>query len=129
MIHRSANASHYNKEALTYDLFNEKNSVELNTTVEKILKKYRIKIGNKNYVGRGFGANTLSQFTTFFRQIVDRHADTFMIDPATDNPKAKHVYLKAGFKHIGNFIMTGVVSGAGKPHHLLIKKFPRNTNL
>ncbi len=39
------------------------------------------------------------------------------------NIKAKHVYMKAGFKHVCDFIMDGDVSGAGKVHYLLIRKF------
>lgn len=31
--------------------------------------------------------------------------------------------MKAGFEHIADFMMAGTVSGAGKPHHLLIKRF------
>lgn len=80
-------------------------------------------IGDKNYFGKGLGAVTLSQFVDFFRESVDTHAKLFMIDPAADNPRAKHVYMKAGFEHVGDFTMAGPVSGAGKPHHLLIKKF------
>lgn len=80
-------------------------------------------IGNKDYFGKGFGADTLSQFVDFFRGEIDRKADLFMIDPASDNPRAMHVYMKAGFKYVGDFTMTGPVSGAGKAHHLLIKKF------
>lgn len=85
-------------------------------------------IGNKNYFGVGYGASTLSQFIDFFRLEVDRNADTFLIDPETNNPRAKHVYLKAGFEYIADFVMTGQVSGAGKPHHLLIKKFSKSSS-
>lgn len=79
-------------------------------------------IGDVNYFGKGYGAKTLSEFVDFFRNEVDPKADTFLIDPATDNPRAKHVYMKAGFKHIDDFIMSGDVSGKGKPHHLLVKR-------
>lgn len=80
-------------------------------------------IGDKNYFGKGLGATTLSQFLDYFRSQIDPKADTFLIDPATNNPRAKHVYMKAGFEHIADFMMTGTVSGAGKPHHLLVKRF------
>lgn len=80
-------------------------------------------IGDINYFGKGYGASTLAQFVDFFRVGVDQKADTFLIDPAADNPKAKHVYLKAGFEYIGDFVMSGDVSGTGKLHHLLIKRF------
>ena len=34
--------------------------------------------------------------------------------------------MKAGFEHVADFVMSGDVSGAGKLHHLLIKKFAPN---
>ncbi|MES2215575.1 MAG: GNAT family N-acetyltransferase [Pseudomonadota bacterium] len=80
-------------------------------------------IGDKDFFGKGYGARTLSEFIDFFRRECDASADTFIIDPASDNPKAKHVYMKAGFKHACDFVMEGDVSGAGKMHHLLIKRF------
>ena len=80
-------------------------------------------IGNTEYLGKGYGAKTLIEFVDFFRNKFDNKADTFIIDPASDNPRAKRVYEKAGFKHISDFVMSGNVSGSGKSHHLLIKKF------
>ena len=83
-------------------------------------------IGDKAYFGKGYGARTLAEFIDFFIKEVDPKADTFLIDPASDNPRAKHVYMKAGFEHIADFVMSGDASGAGKPHHLLIKRFGPN---
>lgn len=80
-------------------------------------------IGNKNYFGKGYGAKTLLEFLNFFRREVDVSADTFIIDPAIDNARAKHVYMKAGFEYIADFVMGGDYSGAGQAHHLLIKRF------
>jgi len=80
-------------------------------------------IGNPKFFGKGYGSQTLSDFIDFFREFFDAKADTFIIDPASDNPKAKHVYMKAGFKHVCDFIMEGDVSGAGKVHHLLLRNF------
>jgi RimJ/RimL family protein N-acetyltransferase len=80
-------------------------------------------IGDKTYFGKGYGSRTLAEFMDFFIKYVDPKADTFLIDPASDNPRAKHVYMKAGFMHIADFIMSGDVSGARMPHHLLIKRF------
>ena len=80
-------------------------------------------IGNSKFFGKGYGYQTLSDFIDYFREFFDPKADAFIIDPASDNPKAKHVYMKAGFKHMCDFMMEGDVSGAGKLHHLLIKKF------
>lgn len=79
-------------------------------------------IGDKNYLGKGLGAKTLTEFTDFLKREVDNKVDVFMIDPEESNSRAKHVYEKAGFKHIGDFIMTGDLSGSGKMHHLLVKK-------
>ncbi|MCH9632500.1 MAG: hypothetical protein S4CHLAM6_08360 [Chlamydiae bacterium] len=79
-------------------------------------------IGNIRYFGKGYGAQTLVEFIEFFRNEFDEKADTFFIDPMIDNPRAKRVYEKAGFKHIADFIMGGDCSGLKKPHHLLIKK-------
>jgi len=59
-------------------------------------------IGDPNYVGKGLGATTLEAFTEYFsQQIPNIHA--FMIDPADDNPRAKHVYEKAGFVTVEEF--------------------------
>ncbi|KTD08469.1 GNAT family N-acetyltransferase [Legionella jamestowniensis] len=80
-------------------------------------------IGNTSYLGKGYGAKTLIEFINFFIKEIDPQADTFLIDPASDNPRAKHVYMKAGFEYVADFVMSGDVSGAGKPHHLLIKRF------
>lgn len=41
--HFSAKPSHYNKEAVHYDTFNEKNSIRINQFLEKIFRKHRIK--------------------------------------------------------------------------------------
>jgi len=41
--HQSAKPSHYNKEASTYDAFNEKNSATINQFIEKVFKKYHVK--------------------------------------------------------------------------------------
>ena len=79
-------------------------------------------IGDKHYFGKGYGAKTLSEFLDFFRREFDGSADTFIIDPASDNPRASHVYMKAGFEYIADFVMGGDCSGSGKLHHLLIKK-------
>lgn len=80
-------------------------------------------IGSTEHIGKGYGDKTLIEFINFFRNEFDNKADTFLIDPASDNPRAKHVYEKAGFTHIANFIMGGNCSGSGKLHCLLVKKF------
>ena len=60
-------------------------------------------IGNKAFLGKGLAALTLQSFTEFFQKHIDIKADTFFIDPDENNPKAKHVYEKAGFELVGEF--------------------------
>ncbi len=60
-------------------------------------------IGNSKYLGKGLAAPTLEAFTSFFVRDVNPRVDTFFIDPDADNPRAKHVYAKAGFKDVGEF--------------------------
>lgn len=43
VAHKSAKPSHYNKESLNYDAFNEKKSAATNLLVEKILKEHKVK--------------------------------------------------------------------------------------
>ncbi len=60
-------------------------------------------IGNKKYLGHGLGGPTLEAFTQFVQENVDRSIDTFFIDPADSNPRARHVYEKGGFKTVATF--------------------------
>lgn len=61
-------------------------------------------IGNKTFLGKGLAAPALMVFTEFYQEKIDPKADTFFIDPAENNPRAKHVYEKAGFKPIGKAV-------------------------
>lgn len=81
-------------------------------------------IGHPDFFGKGLGAITLSAFVTFFLKSVDTRADTFFIDPSIQNTRAKHVYEKAGFQHIDDYMMGGQVSHAGIVHHFMVKKYP-----
>ncbi len=78
-------------------------------------------IGNKTYLGKGLASHTLETFTKFFQENIASNADTFFIDPDENNPRAKHVYEKAGFKPIGDFDMS---LGFFKGHKslLMVKK-------
>jgi len=78
-------------------------------------------IGNEKYLGKGLGAPTLEAFTQFMHDNIDQAIDTFMIDPDVNNPRAQHVYEKAGFKTVAEFDMTG---GFFKGHKslLMVKK-------
>ncbi len=78
-------------------------------------------IGNPDFHGKGYGAKTLVAFMDFFQQEVDTEVQRFWIDPEIANPRAVHVYGKAGFDPVGEFTMRGDCSGAGKPHVLMVK--------
>lgn len=43
ITHKTAKASHYSHQAKDYDAFNEENSKVTNQTIEKLLKKYKVK--------------------------------------------------------------------------------------
>ena len=60
-------------------------------------------IGNNDFLGKGLAAKTLINFTEFFKREVDITADTFFIDPDVNNPRAYHVYEKAGFTKVGQY--------------------------
>jgi RimJ/RimL family protein N-acetyltransferase len=81
-------------------------------------------IGDPEYIGKGLGAPTLGQFLVFFQAEIDPNADTFFIDPDATNPRARHVYEKAGFQFIGNFILGGAGVFAGRKTHFMVKKLP-----
>ena len=61
-------------------------------------------IGNVQHLGKGLGSETLKAFMDFYKNKVDQEADTFLIDPSIKNSRAIHVYEKAGFKKITEFI-------------------------
>lgn len=79
-------------------------------------------IGNPNFIGKGLAAPTLEAFVAYYTSHIDPKADTYFIDPNTDNPRAIHVYEKAGFKKVGNFIMQEASFFKGEPSHLMVKK-------
>lgn len=60
-------------------------------------------IGDKDYLGKGLAAPTLSEFMNFYKNEVDFKADTFFIDPLETNPRAINVYIKAGFTKVGDY--------------------------
>lgn len=77
-------------------------------------------IGDETYLGKGLAASTLISFTHFV-QTIDPKVDTFIIDPAENNPRAKHVYGKAGFETVAEFIRDiGFFKGIN--HFLMVKK-------
>lgn len=78
-------------------------------------------IGNTDYLGKGLSAPTLDAFVHFYQGQVDPLADTFFIDPDANNPRACHVYGKAGFQYVGDY---NVQAGAFVGHisHLMVRK-------
>ncbi len=56
-------------------------------------------IGPQKFLGKGLAHKMIQAF------IGDKfpQADYFLIDPAQDNPRAIHVYKKAGFQPVGEF--------------------------
>lgn len=78
-------------------------------------------IGNVDYFGKGLAAPTLEAFCQFIHQQVETAVDTFIIDPDINNPRAKHVYAKAGFKEMGTFIAE-TEAFKGHTSVLMIKK-------
>jgi RimJ/RimL family protein N-acetyltransferase len=81
-------------------------------------------IGEKEYLGKGLGIRTLSEFPEFFQKEIDNDADTFFIDPDVSNPRARHVYEKAGFKHVGEFVIDGQGVFRGHETHFMVKTLP-----
>lgn len=78
-------------------------------------------IGNKHFLGQGLASPALIEFVAFYHKSVDPKADTFFIDPDANNPRAKHVYEKAGFSEIGSF-MPEQGAFVGHESYLMIKK-------
>lgn len=78
-------------------------------------------IGNPLFLGKKLAAPTLEAFTQFFQQSVVAIVDTFFIDPDLNNPRAIHVYEKAGFKKVGNYQMKNGFF-EGHPTILMVKK-------
>lgn len=83
-------------------------------------------IGNAAYVGKGLAADTLKQFMDFMR-VIDPSIDAFIIDPSEDNPRAKHVYEKAGFQVIDTY-MAEKGYFKGDINFLMKKTFWKNEN-
>ncbi len=77
-------------------------------------------IGNKNFLGKGLASSTLELFVKFYHKSVDSLSRTFFIDPDENNPRAIHVYSKAGFKQVGEY---KAQSGAFKDNtsYLMVK--------
>jgi len=62
-------------------------------------------IGEKHYLGKGLASEALREFIIFFQTHIEPLADVFIMDPAANNPRAFHVYAKAGFIPVGIYAM------------------------
>lgn len=71
-------------------------------------------IGHPDYLGKGLAHLMIQRFLE--EKFADRHA--VFIDPCLENPKAIHVYQKAGFKGVEEFIPYY----NPRPHLLMILK-------
>ena len=60
-------------------------------------------IGDPAHVGRGLAAATPAAFAGFARSVEPRLA-TLLIDPMATNTRAIHVYEKAGYQRVSEFI-------------------------
>jgi len=89
--HHTARPSHYNKEASTYDAFNEKNSLVINQFLEKILKQYRVKTVLDLTCGTG------SQVFWLAKQgynVIGYDINANMLKVARDKARKKHLAIK-----------------------------------
>lgn len=77
-------------------------------------------IGDPAFIGKKLASPTLLAFVEFYTTL-DPKADTFFIDPDDNNPRAKHVYEKAGFQQVGDFhVSEGTFQGSIS--HLMVKR-------
>lgn len=78
-------------------------------------------IGNKAFVGKGLAAPTLIAFMVFYQANMDPKADTFYIGTDEHNPRAHHVFEKAGFLKVGEYKLdTGAFTG--HTHYLMVRR-------
>lgn len=76
-------------------------------------------IGNRSYLGKGLGHQMIRELLL---QKFEHATDVF-IDPGVDNPKAIHVYKKAGFQELEEYTPVWDPSSACLLMHL--KLFPK----
>ena len=74
-------------------------------------------IGPPEYVGRGIATQMLESFLSHI-QYQNRALRTVLIDPEANNSRAIHVYEKAGFQLVSEFVPSDG-SFQGKPHVLM----------
>lgn len=64
-------------------------------------------IGNPQYFGQGLASPTLIAFMDYFAREIEPNVETYLIDPFINNPRAIHVYQKAGFEIMCEFTQDG----------------------
>jgi hypothetical protein len=69
-----------------------------------------------------FESAKLKHKNIIFSWLNEPHTDTFFIDPDVKNPRAKHVYEKAGFEFIADFLLEGNGCFSGRQTHFLVKR-------
>jgi len=84
-------------------------------------------IGPREYVGRGIAAKMLESFLYHLRRL-NRDLRTVLIDPAENNSRAIHIYEKAGFQKVSEFVPS---EGAfqGQPHVLMAYHYHQSNNV
>ncbi len=113
---------------LTAEELNKEGTPEIiQQHLSKVGKTYCLDfgIGSKKHLGKGLASITLEAFTKFFQDQIDQAADTFLIDPDDNNPRAQHVYSKAGFIKVGEYQREGRYHEfSGDKSLVMVKKMP-----
>lgn len=110
---------------LTSNVFNNENSeyAKYSETIGPIIT-LDIFIGNKDYLGKDLATRIIREFLlSHFSDVQE-----VFIDPEQSNKRATHVYEKAGFKKVGEFIPTW----HPVPHWIMklnINRFPQHESL
>lgn len=83
----------------------------LQSPLKEVTQKYQplftldFCIGNLKFLGQKLASLTLLLFMQFYKKYAGFERMTFLIDPDLNNPKATHVYEKAGFKKETSYLV------------------------
>ena len=89
--HRSAKPSHYNKEAKSYDSFNEKKSEQINQLIENTLHHYEVKTVLDLTCGTG---SQVFWLTKYGYEVIGSDISSKMLQIARSKAKQKKINLK-----------------------------------
>src|SRR5580704_2459159 len=123
LLHHSAKASHYDEEAFHYDGFNEKNSRVINNTIEKILKKHKVKTVLD--ITCGTGSQVFWLANAGFK-VIGSDTNTRMISVAKEKAQAHRSqvkFMKADMRTIRADKCDAVISIFNAVGHLTQKDF------